>query len=59
MIESYTSRYVDFDIYGTLNMTRMVGVNLGYRSMDLTYLVDRYTGELKMDGVYVSGVVRF
>ena len=57
--EGYEARYVDFDIYGTLNLSRMVGVNIGYRSMDFSYLVDRDTGDLKLDGIYVSGVFRF
>ena len=59
VIENYTTRYVDFDLYGTVNVTRMVGLNLGYRSMDLSYLFDEYAGALKLDGVYISGVFRF
>ena len=59
VVEGYAARYVDFDIYGTVNLSRMVGINLGYRSMDLSYLVDRDTGDLKLDGMYVSGAFRF
>ena len=58
-IEDYTASYLNFDIYGTVNLTPMVGITVGYRSMDLSYLFDRYAGDLKLDGVYVSGVFRF
>ena len=37
----------------------MIGVNLGYRSMDLSYLMNRDTGDLKLDGIYLSGTFRF
>ena len=59
MIEDYTATYVDFDIYGTVNLTRMVGINLGYRSMDLRYLFDRYAGHLQLGRVVFFGVFRF
>ena len=55
MIEDYTATYVDFDIYGTVNLTRMVGINLGYRSMDLRYLFDRYAGHLQLGRVVFLG----
>ena len=59
VIEDYTASYVAFDIYGTVNLMRMVGINLGYRSMDLSYLFNRSAGDLQLDRVCVSGVFRF
>ena len=58
-IEDYTASYLNFDVYGTVNLTSMLGITGGYRSMDLSYLFDRYAGDLTLDGVYVSGVFRF
>ena len=54
VIEDYTASYVNFDIYGTVNLIRMVGITVGYHSMDLSYLFDRYAGDLRLDGLYVS-----
>ena len=59
LVEDYRARYIDFDIFGTVNVSKHVGANLGYRSMDLSYLIDRDSGEMKLDGFYLSGVFRF
>ena len=58
-VEGYKARYVDFNIFGTVNLSKMVGVDLGYRSMDLSYLADRDAGDMKLDGMYLLGVFRF
>jgi len=52
-------RYVDFDIYGTVNFTNNVGVQGGYRSLDANYRVTDDSGSLKLRGLYFKGVVRF
>lgn len=59
VVDDYSARYVDFDIFGTVNLNRMIGLNIGYRSVDLSYLFDRDTGDMKLDGPYFSGVFRF
>ena len=59
LVDGYRAKYVDFDVFGTINVSKHVGANLGYRSMDLSYLVDRDSGALKLDGVYLSGIFRF
>ena len=51
--------YVDFDVNGTLNFTNNVGVQAGYRSLDVSYTVKEDFGDLKLKGYYISGVVRF
>ena len=58
-VEGYEARYVDFNIFGTVNLSKMVGVDLGYRSLDLSYLADRDAGDMKLDGMYLLGVFRF
>lgn len=35
LIKDTAAHYVDFDLYGTLNFTNYVGVQVGYRSLDL------------------------
>lgn len=58
--ENYKAHYVDFDVYGTVNMTDHFGAQLGYRSFDVFYLIDdEDEGTLKMKGLYFGGVVRF
>lgn len=57
--EKYRARYLDFDLYGTLNFTENLGVQVGYRSIDLFYRVDRDRGNLNMKGLYFTGLVRY
>ena len=59
LIREYSARLMDFDIYGTVNLTRTVGVNIGYRSIDMSYLFDQDVGDFSVNGVYVSGALRF
>ncbi len=60
---SVSDRFVvelwDFDLYGTVNIGRHVGVQGGYRSIDAEYLVDEDVGQLNLKGLYFGGVVRF
>ena len=49
----------DFDLYGTVNIGRHLGVQGGYRSIDAEYLVDQDVGQLNLKGPYLGGVVRF
>ena len=55
----YDGKFVDFDIYGTLNLTHNFGVQAGYRSMDVSYRVKSDTGDLTLKGLYFMGVARF
>jgi len=57
--ENYAGRYLDFDLYGTVNFSDHVGVQLGYRSFDVMYRVDEDFGDFVLKGVYFTGVVRF
>ena len=52
-------RYVDFDVYGTLNFSNNLGVQGGYRSLDAMYQVTNDSGSLTLRGLYFRGVVRF
>ncbi|HSK10063.1 MAG TPA: hypothetical protein VK911_10835 [Vicinamibacterales bacterium] len=57
--DSYDGRYVDFDVYGTLNLTNNFGVQAGYRSIDVEYRIESDTGDFALKGPYVMAVVRF
>ena len=57
LIEDTSGHYVDLDIYGTVNFTNNVGAQVGYRSLDVGYLVDTDTGSFTLKGMYF-GIVR-
>jgi hypothetical protein len=57
--ERYRLHYFDFDIYGTVNFTNYVGAQIGYRSLDLSYLIEGDLGDFKAKGLYFGGVVRY
>jgi hypothetical protein len=49
----------DFDINGAVTFGRHVGVQGGYRSITVDFLIDDDLGDLKLQGPYVGAVVRF
>ncbi len=51
--------YVDLDVYATLNFSDYLGIQTGYRSLDLGYGLDENAGSLLLKGRYVAGVLRF
>ncbi|NOT26032.1 MAG: hypothetical protein HOP16_08000 [Acidobacteria bacterium] len=57
--DPFEGKFYDFDIYGTINLGRNAGIEVGYRSIDVHYLVDDDSGDLKMKGPYFGGVVKF
>jgi hypothetical protein len=52
-------KFYDFDLYGTVTAGRNLGVQAGYRSVLVDYVVDADTGVLKMKGLYIGAVARF
>ena len=56
---AYQAHYFDFDLYGTVNFNDYVGAQIGYRSLDLGYLIEDDRGDFKMKGIYFGGVVRY
>jgi len=57
--DEFEGTFFDFDLYGTVSVGRNFGVQGGYRSVVVDYLVDEDTGDLKMKGPYFGAVVRF
>ena len=58
-IKDTTGHYVDVDIYGTVNFTNNVGVQVGYRSLDVGYVVESDTGSFKLKGMFFGIVARY
>jgi hypothetical protein len=58
-LEGDKAHYVDFDLYGTYNITNNVGAQFGFRSLNVGYVVDTDTGDLDMRGVYFGVVARY
>jgi hypothetical protein len=59
LIKDSAGHYVDVDFYGTLNFTSNVGVQLGYRSFDVGYVVKTDTGDFTLKGMYFGIVARY
>jgi len=55
----FNTKFYDFDLYGTLHLGRNVGVQYGYRSVTVDYVVDDDRGNLKLKGRYFGGLIRF
>ncbi len=59
LIKGDTAHYLDVDFYGTLNFTNSVGVQLGYRSFDVGYVIKTDTGNFTVKGMYFGLVARY
>jgi len=57
--ETFEATFKDFDLYGTVSITRFIGLQIGYRSISVDYIVDDDFGDLQMKGPYFGGLVRF
>jgi len=57
--EKYKAHYADLDLYGTLNFSNNLGVQVGYRSIDVGYLVEKDTGSFVLKGLYTAVVLRY
>jgi hypothetical protein len=57
--ESASFSSVDFDVYGTVNIGHNIGIQAGYRSIDMAFGIDLDSGSIKLKGPYVGGVLRF
>lgn len=58
-IKDFEAHYADIDIYGTMNVTQSVGAQIGWRSLDVGYLLERDTGSFVMRGLYFGVVARY
>ena len=53
------AKFFDFDVNGHVTFGRYIGVQGGYRSVTVDYLIDDDTGDLKLKGPYVGAIVKF
>jgi hypothetical protein len=59
VVEDATGRYIDVDFYGTLNLNRYFGAQIGYRSFDVGYAADDDLGDFRLKGFYFGAVARY
>lgn len=71
LVKDNQGHYIDFDIFGTLNFTNHIGVQAGYRSLDVGYALKTTTpaqcpalpsgnsGCLTLRGPYLGVVARY
>jgi hypothetical protein len=59
VIANTFAQYVDVDFYGTYNINRYVGAQVGYRSLDLGYTDRTFAGDLQLKGIYFGLVARY
>lgn len=57
--EEYKAHYADLDIYGTVNINRYIGGQIGFRTFDVGYLVEKDTGSFVLKGIYFGMVARY
>lgn len=57
--QRYRAKYVDFDIYGTVNFVNWAGAQIGYRRFNIDYQFKKDSGDLTIDGLYLAGVLRY
>lgn len=57
--EKYEAHYADVDIFGTVNLTRNLGAQVGWRSIDVGLLFEKDTGSFVVKGMYFGLVARY
>jgi hypothetical protein len=55
----FRGHYTELDIYGTLNFTRSLGAQLGYRALDIDAAIEKGSGSFNVKGVYFGIVARY
>lgn len=57
--EDYQANYVDIDIYGTVNFSRHLGVQVGWRRMNTFLRVKTDQGDFRFQGLWFGGALRY
>ncbi|MGE5815028.1 MAG: hypothetical protein ACM36C_11115 [Acidobacteriota bacterium] len=58
-IENYKASFIDWDLAGLFNVNKNFAARVGFRSMNVNYVFDLDTGDMKLRGLYFAGVARF
>jgi hypothetical protein len=56
---AYGGHYYEWEVYGTVNFTKNLGAQAGWRAHDLAYVAEKDSGSAKLGGFYFGGVARF
>jgi hypothetical protein len=59
LIKDTSGHYLDVNVYGTLNFTDYLGVQVGYRAFDVGYIIKTDTGSFTLQGVFFGVVARY
>lgn len=57
--DKYEADYLDVDIYGTFNFTHNFGVQGGWRRINAFLRVETDTGDIKFQGFWFGGAIRY
>lgn len=58
-IPDVEANYYDWDIHGTFNLNRNVGVQVGWRRMTNFLMIEGDTGDVKFQGLWFGGALRY
>jgi hypothetical protein len=58
-IPDIEANYYDWDIHGTFNLHRHVGLQVGWRRMTNFLTVEEDTGDVKFQGLWFGGAIRY
>lgn len=58
-IPDVEANYYDWDVHGTMNLNRFVGLQVGWRRMTNFLQVEDDTGDVKFQGIWFGGAVRY
>ncbi|MBM61963.1 MAG: hypothetical protein CL484_03310 [Acidobacteria bacterium] len=59
LVDNYSGRYIDIDLYATINFIEAFGLQLGYRSLDLNLITSEDLADLRLEGMYLGALLRF
>ena len=59
VVNKYSGRYVDVDIYAAMNFIESLGLQIGYRSLDLSLVANEDIADLRLAGIYLGALLRF
>ena len=59
VVNDYSGRYVDVDFYATVNFIESLGLQIGYRSLDLSLVANEDIADLRLAGIYLGALLRF
>jgi hypothetical protein len=57
--EDYKANYADIDVYATFNVMHNLGIQAGWRRMNTFLQIEGDTGDIKFQGFWFGGALRF